>query len=341
MMKLEKFFLTVFLLVCAVGLISLLSGCAAIVDAAAPLTPGDSASPTVDPDSPVSSDDVTPAGPVHAGSGSQGSNPGQGQRGETAIIERLDILYLESFPVQVNAVVGGFLPDGCTELDGIEVERQGDTFIIHVYTFRTDAEACILIAREFEETVSLDVRGLPAGTYPVIAGDKTATVELTMDNQIHPVEECPTPTFGETRVSATSGINFIVPGDFRQTQPEGPVEIVVRGPSYTPAGEEPARAELVVALSDPYEGMTLQGWVEQVGGPSAVAVPIDLDGEAALDIADMPGAPAHTRVVIALHEGKFVTLTFTAQRADADPTVLSDQKRLAESVLRTWKWQAE
>jgi putative hemolysin len=41
-----------------------------------------------------------------------------------AVVETIDILILESFPVQVNVVARGYLPDGCTEIDEIHQERQ-------------------------------------------------------------------------------------------------------------------------------------------------------------------------------------------------------------------------
>jgi inhibitor of cysteine peptidase len=42
----------------------------------------------------------------------------------TARVEAIEILILESFPVQVNVVARGNLPDGCTTIDCIEWDRQ-------------------------------------------------------------------------------------------------------------------------------------------------------------------------------------------------------------------------
>ncbi len=40
-----------------------------------------------------------------------------------AVVESLDVLILESFPVQVQAMVRGNLPDGCTTLDQVTTTR--------------------------------------------------------------------------------------------------------------------------------------------------------------------------------------------------------------------------
>jgi len=43
---------------------------------------------------------------------------------------------LESFPVQIKVVAEGYLPDGCTEIDEITAEREGNTFNVNISTRR-------------------------------------------------------------------------------------------------------------------------------------------------------------------------------------------------------------
>lgn len=105
--------------------------------------------------------------------------------GENAIIESLEVLILESFPVQVQVIVSGQLPDGCTELDEISVEQKENVFDLTVQTRRPTGDiACTMALVPFSETVALDVAGLAAGTYTVTAQDQSADFTLTVDNVI-------------------------------------------------------------------------------------------------------------------------------------------------------------
>jgi inhibitor of cysteine peptidase len=110
------------------------------------------------------------------------TGPGEGEIGQNAYIDEIEVLILESFPVQVNVIVRGNLPDGCTYLDEFEVEREGDTFEITVWTVRDPEAMCTMALVPFEETVSLDVAGLEAGEYTVVVQDQTASFRLDVDN---------------------------------------------------------------------------------------------------------------------------------------------------------------
>ncbi|HSJ54705.1 MAG TPA: hypothetical protein VLC52_13275 [Anaerolineae bacterium] len=109
--------------------------------------------------------------------------PGQGDviRGEP-VVESIDVLIMESFPVQVNAVVRGTLGDGCTTLDEVTTTREGNTFLIRLTSQRPAEAVCTLALMPFEEVVPLDVVGLPAGQYTVDANGVTETFELAIDN---------------------------------------------------------------------------------------------------------------------------------------------------------------
>ena len=99
-----------------------------------------------------------------------------------AQIDSLEILILESFPVQVNAVLTGSLPDSCTSLGATEITMEGNTFTITVETNRPSDAVCAQVVENFEQSVSLDVLGLPAGDYTVVAGGQTASFNLAVDN---------------------------------------------------------------------------------------------------------------------------------------------------------------
>ena len=53
-----------------------------------------------------------------------------------ADITEIDILILESFPVQVNVIARGEFPDSCTEISKVIITHKGDTFFISISTSR-------------------------------------------------------------------------------------------------------------------------------------------------------------------------------------------------------------
>jgi hypothetical protein len=140
---------------------------------------------TGDPDAPVSSDDPVASSPGDsATAGDPGSAVGSDDgapSGGTLYVESLDVVMLESFPVQVRANVAGNLSDGCTRLGEPQVARDGNTFRVALPTTRGDG-MCTEALVPFTTRVSLPVRGLAKGTYTVEAGGKTASFTLSSDN---------------------------------------------------------------------------------------------------------------------------------------------------------------
>ena len=103
--------------------------------------------------------------------------------GQNALVDSVEVVLLESFPLQAQAIVTGYLPDGCTELNEITVERKDDQFVLTINTRRPTGDiACTQALVPFEETVDLDIEGLEAGTYTVVAQDQEATFKLEVDN---------------------------------------------------------------------------------------------------------------------------------------------------------------
>jgi len=99
-----------------------------------------------------------------------------------ARVTAVSVQILESFPVQARAVVQGELPDGCTTIDSIEQSREGNEFRVRMLTTRPADAFCTLALVPFEETIPLEVRGLSAGEYRVVANGVAATFRLEVDN---------------------------------------------------------------------------------------------------------------------------------------------------------------
>ena len=103
--------------------------------------------------------------------------------GNSATVESISVLLLESFPLQARAVITGFVPDGCTELEEISVEYQDGTFLLTLTTKKPEGNiACTEAIVPFEESVPLEIEGFKAGTYQVIAQDQSTEFTLQIDN---------------------------------------------------------------------------------------------------------------------------------------------------------------
>ena len=115
-----------------------------------------------------------------------------GSASGTAIVDSIQINILESFPVQVNVIARGELPDGCTQINDITTERQNDTFNITITTLRPADADCTQAIVPFAETISLDVVDLPAGTYTVDVNSIRGSFTLDMDNSLQAEEPAAT-----------------------------------------------------------------------------------------------------------------------------------------------------
>jgi inhibitor of cysteine peptidase len=102
----------------------------------------------------------------------------------TAQIDTIDLLIMESFPVQINAHVVGWLGDGCTSMGEVTQTREGNTITVNIPTTRPAEAVCTMQLVGFEETIPLDVAGLPAGTYTVDVNGVTETFTLDVDNKL-------------------------------------------------------------------------------------------------------------------------------------------------------------
>ena len=112
------------------------------------------------------------AGPASAGSG-------------RATVESIEILIAASFPVQVFAVLRGYLGDGCTKISGVTARGPvANRFHIEITAERPAGAFCTQALVPFEQNVPLGVYGLPKGGYEVVAGDISAAFTLRQDNNL-------------------------------------------------------------------------------------------------------------------------------------------------------------
>ncbi|MEZ4591663.1 MAG: NBR1-Ig-like domain-containing protein [Chloroflexota bacterium] len=124
---------------------------------------------------------------------------------QEASVDSIEILILESFPVQVNVRARGDLPDGCTSIDNVTTNQQGTTFNITITTMRQTGEICTEALVPFEETISLNVLGLPAGTYAVNVNGINGSFTLQVDNVAQAEEPTATATPADSNMGIVNG----------------------------------------------------------------------------------------------------------------------------------------
>jgi hypothetical protein len=204
-------------------------------------------------------------------------------------VESIEILILESFPVQVHVVASGTLPDSCTAIEQVDRRREGRVFQVTVTSVRPADEACTAELVPFEEVIALDVLGLEAGEYTVIVNGVSEPFELSVDN-VPPVE--PAPDDVVTGEAAVESVELTVLESL-------PVQVRARARGSLPDGcTEIAGVEQVIQGNDivitlfterPSDAICTQALV-----PFEEVIPVDVNGLRAGDyrvIVNGVGAP--------------------------------------------------
>jgi inhibitor of cysteine peptidase len=79
-------------------------------------------------------------------------------------IEDVDVLVLESFPVQIMAVVTGTLPTACSSIESVSQTRQGNVVEVTITTRTERDQVCIQVIKQITERIRLE-GGFPPGDY--------------------------------------------------------------------------------------------------------------------------------------------------------------------------------
>ncbi|HET9589778.1 MAG TPA: SH3 domain-containing protein [Anaerolineales bacterium] len=104
-----------------------------------------------------------------------------------ADVQSVEIQILESYPLQVNAIARGFLPDaGCTTISGTSQTRTGNTFTVTVTTKFDPQVVCAQVLTPFEHVIPLEVGSLLPARYIVRVNGVEASFELP--EPIHPTD---------------------------------------------------------------------------------------------------------------------------------------------------------
>jgi hypothetical protein len=92
-------------------------------------------------------------------------------------INDISVEILKSLPLQVHIVVNGFLRDGCTTLNEITQQRDGNTISVHITTKRPKDAFCIQVIKEVQERIPLE-GNFPTGRYKVIVNNVEKEFEI-------------------------------------------------------------------------------------------------------------------------------------------------------------------
>ena len=93
------------------------------------------------------------------------------------VIDSVDALLLESFPVQINLQVSGYQPDGCDFPVQVEQRREGNEVFVDIYRNVPLAVMCPAVLVEYNESIHLE-GGFESGTYTIHVNDQTIEVTI-------------------------------------------------------------------------------------------------------------------------------------------------------------------
>jgi hypothetical protein len=100
------------------------------------------------------------------------------QYGEAEYIDSVRAVYPPAWPEEMQIVVNGFLPDGCTEIYSVEPVRDENRYTVKIYTKREVGIVCTEALEPFEEMFVLDTSGLGSGNYSVFVYGKSTEFSL-------------------------------------------------------------------------------------------------------------------------------------------------------------------
>lgn len=93
------------------------------------------------------------------------------------VIEHVDALMLESYPVQISLVVKGYQPDGCDYPVVVSQTRSGNQVNVQIYRTMPLAAMCPAMILPYEAAVPLD-GGFETGTYTIDVNGYVITVTV-------------------------------------------------------------------------------------------------------------------------------------------------------------------
>lgn len=105
-------------------------------------------------------------------------------------VSEINVSKTDTFPVEVNILAKGTLPDSCTVLGDIKQNYADNKFVVSIESKKfLDAKNCEPTNETFEQNIQLaGVVGLPKGSYMVNVNGVAGAFTLDIDNFISEVD---------------------------------------------------------------------------------------------------------------------------------------------------------
>ena len=93
------------------------------------------------------------------------------------VIENVDVVILESFPMQLHLNVKGYQPDGCDFPVLIEQQGEGNNINVHIYREVPTDVMCAMMLAPYEDTIVLE-GGFESKIVTIKVNEFTVNVDL-------------------------------------------------------------------------------------------------------------------------------------------------------------------
>lgn len=93
------------------------------------------------------------------------------------LIENIEVIVMESYPMQVSLNVSGYIPDGCSAPTEILQSRDGNMVVIRVFRNLPPDAICTAIAAMYSETIRVE-GGFESGHYTFDVNGLIVEVDL-------------------------------------------------------------------------------------------------------------------------------------------------------------------
>jgi inhibitor of cysteine peptidase len=102
---------------------------------------------------------------------------GSGMFKNYTVIENVDVLVLESYPMQLHLQVTGYQPDGCDLPVIIEQRREDNEIFVDIYREQSAAMTCPAGTVPYEAKIPLE-DGFTSGTYTIHVNDFVTEITI-------------------------------------------------------------------------------------------------------------------------------------------------------------------
>ena len=111
-------------------------------------------------------------------SGGSGGGPPQDQPYRVLLdVDAVQVIVLESYPMQLVLNVSGMWRDGCRNQVFTEQRRDGNTVTVHIYQMHNPMMMCPTVIEPYQQSVSLE-GGFENGHYVIQVNDYVTELDL-------------------------------------------------------------------------------------------------------------------------------------------------------------------